>query len=389
MKAINLLPILLLCLLAISCSKEDDVNTNLSLDKVSGYVQKGPYLNGTNISIYELSPEFLPTGKSYTTEISDNKGSFEINSVDFASHYVEIKADGFYFNEVTKNNSSAQLSLQALSDLTDLSSLNVNILSTLERNRVKYLISTGKDFASAKKQAQTEILKIFEIEKSDITASEHLDITKTGDDNAILLAISVIVQGYLNVSEVSELLANISTDIKEDGILNNASLGSILIDNARLLKLPSVRENLKNRYTDLGVDCTIPDFEKYVNQFISNTHFVYTPSIEYPATGKFGKNILDRNQSVLPSGRCSLKAFLKEGSSLKVKVAGETWSFPAFQDNTGWSYSDYNFPENSRTFTATRTGEVDFEMNLQSSMTVTVYENGDTTPTWSKGSVQK
>jgi hypothetical protein len=389
MKAINLLPVLLLFLFIISCSKEDDINTNLSLEKVSGYVQKGPYLNGTDITIYELSNEFLPTGKSYSTEISDNKGTFEINSIDLVSHYVEIKANGFYFNEVTKNNSSAQLSLQALSDLTDQSTLNVNILSTLERNRVKYLISTGKDFAEAKKQAQTEILKIFEIEKPDITASEHLDITKTGDDNAILLAISVIVQGYLNVSEVSELLANISTDIKEDGVLDNASLGTILINNAHLLKLPLVRENLENRYTDLGVDCTIPDFEKYVNQFISNTHFVYTPSIEYPATGKFGKNLLDKNLLIYPDATYSLKAVLKEGASLQVKVAGDMWFFPAFQDNTGWSFSDYDFNDHSRIFTATRTGEVDFEMRLEGPITLTVYENGDTTPTWSKVTVQK
>lgn len=385
----QLIPILLICLVTFSCTEKEEVDTNLSIDKISGYVQKGPYLNGTEISIYELSAEYLPTGKSYSTEITDNKGTFEINSIDLASHYVEIKANGFYFNEVTKDNSSAQLSLQALSDLTDQSSLNVNILSTLERNRVKYLISTGKDFAAAKKQAQTEILKIFEIEKPDITASEHLDITKTGDDNAILLAISVIVQGFSNVSEVSELLANISTDIKEDGILNNESLGTMLINNARLLKLPSIRENLNSRYADLGVECTIPDFEKYVNQFISNTHFVYTSSIEYPAMGKFGKNILDKNLLVYPNGTYSLKAVLKDGSSLKVKIAGKGWVFPAFQNDTGWSYSDYAFSDDSRTFTTTRTGEVDFEMSLGQPVTVTVYENGDSTPTWSKVTVQQ
>lgn len=389
MKAINLIPILLGCLLLVSCSKEDEVSTNLSIDKVSGYVQKGPYLNGTEIAIYELSPAFLPTGKSYSTEITDNEGSFEINSIDLVSHYVEIKANGFYFNEVTNKNSAAQLSLQALSDLTDQSSLNVNILSTLERNRVKYLLSTGKDFATAKKQAQSEVLKIFEIQKTDITESEHLDITKTGDDNAILLAISVIVQGYLDVSEVSELLANISTDIKEDGVLNNESLGTILINNARLLKMATVRENLKNRYAELGADCTIPDFEKYVNQFISNTHFVYTPSIQYPATGKFGKNILDKNLLIYPKGTYSLKAVLKEGASLKVKIAGDAWFFPAFQDNTGWSFSDYDFSDKSRIFTATQTGEIDFEMRLEAPVTVTVWENGDTTPTWTKVTVQE
>ena len=387
MKAISLFPILLFCLLAISCSEEDDMNTHLSLDKVSGYVQKGPYLNGTNFTIYELSNEFLPTGKSYSTEIFDNKGTFEINSIDLSSHYVELKADGFYFNEVTNKNSSAQLSLQAVADLTDKSSLNVNILSTLERNRVKYLISTGKDFPAAKKQAQAEILKIFEIQKSDMAVSENLDITKTGDDNAILLAVSVIAQGYLEVADVSELLANISTDIKEDGILNNEALGTQLINNARLLKLASVRENITSRYEGLGAECTIPDFEKYVNQFIDQTDFVYTESIEYPATGNHGKNLLDRNLVNYPYGTYSLNAFLKEGASLKVKIAGEMWFFPAFQDNTGWSFSDYDFSDKSRIFTAVQTGAVVFEIRLEGPITITVFENGDTTPSWSKVTV--
>ena len=48
--------------------------------------------------------------------------------------------------------------------------------------------------------------------------SEYLDISQPGDKNAILLAISVILQGYLSVAELSELLANITTDIREDGL---------------------------------------------------------------------------------------------------------------------------------------------------------------------------
>ena len=106
----------------------------MSLAKVSGYVQKGPYLNGTNITISELSTQLDPTGKIFTSQIIDNQGTFEITNVELASHYVELKADGFYFNEVTNKNSTSQLTLFALSDLSDKTSLNVNILSTLEKN---------------------------------------------------------------------------------------------------------------------------------------------------------------------------------------------------------------------------------------------------------------
>ena len=45
-------------------------------------------------------------------------------------------------------------------------------------------------FAAAKTQALTEILKIFNIENVTLGISETFDISKSGDGNAVLLAIS-------------------------------------------------------------------------------------------------------------------------------------------------------------------------------------------------------
>lgn len=392
MKNLNLFLIFVLTLMIYSCEKKQDNETNLNLDKVSGFVQKGPYLNGTSITISELSDDLTPTGKNFTSQILDNKGTFEIKNVNLSSQYVELKADGFYFNEVTNSNSSAQLTLFALSDLSNRSNLNVNILSNLEKNRVDYLKSNGTNFSDAKKQAQTEILSIFEIHKDEISESEELDITKSGEDNAILLALSVILQGYLSVSDLSELLANISTDIREDGQLNSQSLGSILINNAKTIKLEIVRNNLENRYEELGLNVSIPDFEKYVNQFIDSTDFEFTGFIEYPETGKHGINILDREKTNYSAGTYSMKAILPEGTSLKVKISGQNWFFPAFQDNTGWEHSDWNDTDNSRIFTATRTGEIDFKILFESyqdsswsnKTNIFIYENDDVESTWSK-----
>ena len=43
---------------------------------VSGYVQKGPYVQGTEIMIRELSASLVPTGRTFTGTIDDNTGSF-------------------------------------------------------------------------------------------------------------------------------------------------------------------------------------------------------------------------------------------------------------------------------------------------------------------------
>ncbi|MFY9161422.1 MAG: hypothetical protein WAN96_02850, partial [Paludibacteraceae bacterium] len=53
-----------------------------------------------------------------------------------------------------KKTANAQLTLNAIADLQDAATLNVNILSHLEKPRITYLMSLGNDFASAKTQAQ-------------------------------------------------------------------------------------------------------------------------------------------------------------------------------------------------------------------------------------------
>lgn len=325
-------------------------NTNLSSNNIRGCVQKGPYLNGTAITISELSSDMIPTGKNFSSQIIDNKGTFEIKNVEFSSAFVELKADGFYFNEIGNENSSAQLTLYALSDITDSTNLNVNILTTMEKSRVYYLISNGSTFKEAKKQAQAEILEIFKIQKSDINVSEYLDISLPGDDNAILLAISAIIQGYLSVAELSELLANIATDIRADGILNSNTLGENLINNARVLKTSEIRSNLKNRYESLGLNASIPDFEKYIKQFIDSTDYIPTNNITYPKTFNSKTNILvDSSFIVEPGIFYTMAAFLPKGTSIKILCkpsSGYDWGAAGFAfEGTGYIFEN-NYPDN-------------------------------------------
>jgi len=115
-------------------------------------------------------------------------------------------------------------------------------LSSLEKTRIEKLVAEGLSFAEAKKKALAEILAIFSLNKSDIQSSEMLDINKSGDDNAILLAISTILQGYRSDAELSELLANMSADISTDGKLDSEVLGTALISHARFLNPSKIRE---------------------------------------------------------------------------------------------------------------------------------------------------
>lgn len=263
------------------------------LFSVQGCVQKGPFFSGSSITAYDLKPDLTPTGKTYNAQTRNHQGSFELSNLDLSSNLVSLRADGFYFNEVQGQASTSQITLYALSNLKDRSSVNVNLLTNLEKPRVEHLMSTGLTFAAAKQQAQQEILALFNLSNTGMSNSEDLNIALSGEANAKLLAMTAILQGFRAEGELTELLSNIGEDLSTDGVLNNPALGSELINHALFLDTTSVKTNLTKRYQAIGSTSSVPNFGTYLNQFLNQTSFVSTKSlIDYPATGIYGKNLL-------------------------------------------------------------------------------------------------
>jgi len=240
-------------------SSSEETNTSSAVT-LSGKVQKGPYIQGTEITVRELDSSMIPTGNTFTGTIDDNTGSFSIKGT-LTNKIVELSALGYYFNEVSGSLSNATLTLSALSDLTDSSSVNVNLMTHLEKKRVEYLIDNSKmTFAAAKTQAQAEILKIFNIENVTLGNSETLDISKSGDGNAALLAISAILQSNKTEAELTELLSTINTDIRTDGTMDSTITKATLVAAMEYVKplQSTIRSNIETRYNTLGLSVSIP-----------------------------------------------------------------------------------------------------------------------------------
>lgn len=254
--------------LILACKEEEPQTGQYD---IRGYVQKGPFIIGTPVDILELSRDLRQTGKMFTTEILGTSGSFEVNDVDLVSSYVQLSASGFYFDEVKGDVSAATLTLNAVSDITDVSHVNVNVLTHLEKRRVEYLLGESNSFSTAKSTAQAEILAAFGISLAEIDNSELLDLTSADDGGGILLAISVILQGERSVGELAEVLAVISDDMRPDGSLDNEDLLNSLRASAKGLEPAAIRANLSNRYQYLAMTAAVPDFEEYINAFLSLT----------------------------------------------------------------------------------------------------------------------
>ncbi|UQD55369.1 hypothetical protein [Flavobacterium sp. K5-23] len=254
--------------LMLSCS-DDNSSVNSVVKNIKGFVQKGPFVNGTSISLFALNSSYQQTGTVFNSQIETISGSFELKNVTLTSDYVEISANGYYFNEVSGGISDGQLNLYAISDLKDKSSVNVNVLTHLEKKRTEYLISQGKSFKESKSQAQVEILSVFGFINTQMQDSESLNISIDNKENAMLLAISIILQGNRSVGQLTELLANISNDIRLDGKLDDKEIIKSLVKSTAQISLSKTRTNLLNRYNEIGSAVSIPDFEKYVLEFLN------------------------------------------------------------------------------------------------------------------------
>ncbi len=189
-----------------------------------------------------------------------------------ASNALEVVVTGYYFDEIAGALSPSTLSLHSIAPVSD-ATINVNVLTTLEKPRVLALVASGQSLVDAKARAQSEVLAAFGISASGLGGLETLDISQAGAGNAILLAVSVILDEMATLSasspnlvpaQLSTLLAAIAADLA-DGNLDDVGSRALISRASRGLDLAGVRASLSARYTSLGGTATIPSFEDYVD----------------------------------------------------------------------------------------------------------------------------
>ena len=251
----------------------DSERVAVSLDSLAGFSQKGPFLKGSTVYLYELSDgrTLKQTNGNFTSYITRDDGRYKFSARDLASQYAMIVVEGNYRNEVTGVPSESPIRLRALTDMRKRSDANINLLTTLEFDRVYYLVTREhKTVNQAKKQAQAEIFKIFDINIKDFKgAAEDLDVFGATDADAALLAISIMLQGDGSETDLSVLLTEIASDIETDGTWDNAAakarLADWIVEADAAGRLGKFRKNVAG--WKLGD--TVPVFEKFVRNYYS------------------------------------------------------------------------------------------------------------------------
>lgn len=162
-----------------------------------------------------------------------------------------------------------------------------------------------------------------------------------------------------------------------------------MIDNARLVSTAAIRENLEEKYSELGMgNANIPDFESYVQQFIDETSYEPKTFITYPESGSHGINILAEDVTVIKAFNghstennfYSMKAEMPEGTSLKVVLKEGLWYYRNLPAPENWTVGGYDNVIRSQVFTVSQSGTPnDLAIGFEAGeITVEYYENGAT-----------
>ncbi|WP_085537321.1 RagB/SusD family nutrient uptake outer membrane protein [Massilibacteroides vaginae] len=259
---------IILFIFFMSCDKDEskDIVRPVSKENIQGKTEKGPFVTGSKVTLYELDAQLRQTGKNiFTTETTDDIGSFTFDSkMELSSQFVEVEINGYFFNEYKNSLSDSQIKLNAITDVSGRNKINVNILTHLEYKRIKKLVAGGVNFSNAKKQAKTELLKSFRINE-EFQNPEDISFFDGTNASTALLAISAILLEGKKESEFSQFISMISNNFSENGTIDNKELIDEIKYSSNNVNQTDVKNNLVKYYKEKGHTLNIGELWKYID----------------------------------------------------------------------------------------------------------------------------
>lgn len=289
--------------LLLSCGKDPQGGETPEQTKevqcnLKGYAQKGQFVKGSQVTAFAVGADMVATGESFPANISDDLGTFAITGKTEAP-YLELRAEGYYFNEVTGEVSSSPMYLEAFVKSNDTAA-NINLFTTIIRPRVKKLIAGGVTYEKAVEQAQKELLSSKYVTdmgfSGSVSAFDELDITGQSDADGILLALACKILNQRSASEVTTLVQELASELEDEGKITYTEM----VNSGFEVQPFYVMSNMAKYYADKKLNITtIPPFHKYFGEqyqkpflIVENGPIdVYNPDF-YPYERNYAFNVL-------------------------------------------------------------------------------------------------
>lgn len=254
---------LAMALALVACEKNPEGGSSSPKERnLTGFAQKGQFVKGSQVTAFAIGSDLVATGESFPANISDDLGAFGIAGKT-AAPFFELRAEGYYFNELEGTTSSSPLYLEAFVRSDD-GKANINLMTTAIRPRVKKLIKEGKTFDQAVSQAQKELLNSIGFTGS-AGNFDDMDITGTTDADGMLLAFACMVQNGRSAAEVTTLIQEIASSLETSGTLSSTVQEKVK-RNIEYINPFRVILCLANYYKEKNLSVsTVPAFYKYLD----------------------------------------------------------------------------------------------------------------------------
>ena len=260
---------------------------------IAGLAQKGPFVKGSAVTIRGIDCKTLElSDEIFESEIKSDKGDFAFDDVTLSSTCALFEVTGEYRSEITGKKSAGEITLHALTDLKDRKNVNINVLTELEYERLMYLVTEkGKKFADAKERAEKEVLAAFGID-GDFDNSEDLTIFESGDGNAALLAVSVLMQVETDDADLAKRIEKFADSFAETGEWKDDKTKSVIEEWQVAATADGTLDSIRKNVEGWGYADVVPAFEKYIEVFgdtviLSSDSREGSSSSSEPAEGSF------------------------------------------------------------------------------------------------------
>jgi hypothetical protein len=241
------------------------------------------------------------TEQVLTGMVEGGYGGYSIQADSLKSNIVRVSVSGKYLDAKYGQFSEKELTLYALSDLNVHNSVNVNLFTTLEYERVCELVKNTKlSFADAKKQARNELLDAFHVALKDENGKDinfddpeswsifGIRDTKNRDEDIVLMGLTAIFS-YFRGNSFESFVKVFAEDFAKDGKwdsdstrkkianvaynLNVSILSGDVIIPADIQSIRATMTRWRSIYTtgfdlsDIASNVIMPDFESVIDGF--------------------------------------------------------------------------------------------------------------------------
>ena len=326
---------------------------------VYGLAQNGPYADSSVVKLTALDESTLEsTEQVFTGMVEGGFGGYSVKAESLKSNIARVSVTGKYLEAKSGRLSENELTLYALTDLNVHDSVNVNLFTTLEYERVRELVKNKKlSFADAKKQARNELLDAFHVAVKDENGEDvsfddpeswsvyGIRDIENRDEDKVLMGITAIFSPFSG-NFFESFVKDFAEDFAKDGKWDSDSTRKKIADVAYNLNvsvlhgdaiipadIQSIRSTMtkwRSVYTT-GFDLSsiaggfLPDFESVIDGFWLAEYGLDkcdNKNLGKVAKTSFGKYFTCKNDDRTRTGIRWLSSLALESNTYGIKCDG-------------------------------------------------------------------